>query len=84
MTFESSFTIAIAMLGDCLKNIAPVYKSMRRKPKTIRDLHARFFPRFEQVTWIATCTNLDCFIALFACAVIGRSNYFGICFTTLN
>ena len=29
-------------------------------------------------------TNLDWFIALFVSPLIGRSNYFGICFSTLN
>ena len=49
MTVESNYAIAISTLGDWLKNLAPVYQPMRRKTKTNRDLHARFFPRFEQV-----------------------------------
>ena len=32
----------------------------------------------------AIATNLDWLVALFAPAVIGRSNYFGTYFTTLN
>ena len=65
-------------LSDWFKNLAPVYQPMRRKTKTNRDFHARL----EQVT--RKGTNLGWFIALFALAVIGRSNYFGICSTTLN
>ena len=64
MTVESNYAIAIATLSDWLKSPALVYQPMRRKTKT-NDLHARFFPRFEQVSW-------DWFIALFSPAVIGR------------
>ena len=81
MTFESNYALTIATLSDWCKNLAPVYQSMRRKTKTNRDLHARFFPPFVEVTW-NIATNLDWFMALFAPAVIGRSSYFGICFTT--
>ena len=52
MTVESlNYAIAIATFSDWFKNLAPVHQPMRRKTKTNRDLHARFFPRFEKVTW---------------------------------
>ena len=50
MTFDSNCAIAIATLCDWFKNLAPVYQPMRRKTKRNRDLHARFFSHFEQVT----------------------------------
>ena len=68
----------IATLSDWLKNRAPVYQPMRRKTKTNRDLHARFFQRLW-ASYMKLLRN-----TLFASAVIGRSNHFGICFTTLN
>ena len=49
MTVENNYAIAISTLSDWLKNLAPVNQQMKRK--TNRDLHARFFPRFEQRTW---------------------------------
>ena len=76
MTVERNYAIAIATLSDWFKNLAPVYQPVKKKTKTNRDLHARFS---HGIT-----TNLDWFIALFVPAVIGGSNYFGICFTTLN
>ena len=83
MTVESNYAITIATFSDWFKNLVPVYQPMKRKrkTKTNRDLHVRFFPRFEQMEFP---TNLDWFIVLFAPAVVGRSNNFGICFTTLN
>ena len=63
------------MLSDWFTNLTPFYQPMRRKTKTNRALHARFFPRFEQVA-----TDLDWFIELFAPAVIVESNYFGTCY----
>ena len=76
MTVDSNYAIAIATLSDWFKKLAPVNQLMRRKGKTNRDLHARLFRAFA--------TNLDWMIALFAPAVIGRCNYFGIYFSTLN
>ena len=52
MNVESNYSIAIAMLSDWLKSLAPVFQPMRSKTKTNRSLYARFFPRFEQVTGI--------------------------------
>ena len=51
MTVESNYAIVIPMLGDWLKNLAPVYQTIVRTPKTNGNLHPRFFLRFEQVTW---------------------------------
>ena len=48
--FDSNYAIAIAILIDWLKNSAPVFQPMRTKTKSNRTMHARFFPRFEQVT----------------------------------
>ena len=51
MTVESNYAITIATVSDWLTSLAPVYQPMRGETKTNRDLHARFFPRFEQFTW---------------------------------
>ena len=76
MAVESNYAIVIASRNDWFKNRAPVYQPVKKTTKTNRDLHARFLHGFA--------TNLDWFIALVAIAVIGRRNYFGVCFTTLN
>ena len=47
-TAESNDTIAIATLGDWLKDLAPVLQPTRSK--TNRTLYARFFPSFGQAT----------------------------------
>ena len=73
MTVEKKYAIAIAMLCDWLKNLAPLFQPLRRKTKTNRTLYARFFPCFDEIAW-----NPDWFIALFAPVVIGRNNYFVI------
>ena len=82
MTDECNYAIAIATLGDWFKNLVPVCQPMRRNTKTNRHLHARFFPRFEQVTWNWYEFGLvHCAVcALWLVEVI----YFVICFTTLN
>ena len=54
------------------------------KPKPIATCTCDFFARFEQVTWNCYEFGLNWFFALFALVVIVPSNYFGICFTTLN
>ena len=72
MTAESNYAIAIATLSNWFKKFSPVYQPMRRKTKTNRDLHVRFFPRFERELH-GVAKNLDWFIALFVPAVIGRS-----------
>ena len=52
------------------------------KPKPIATCTRDFSRALSKLHGIAT--NLDWFIALFAPAVIGRINYFGIGFTTIN
>ena len=68
MAVESNCAIANATLSDWSKIRAPVNQPMRRMTKTNRDMHARFFPRFEQVAWncydfglvhCAVCTCCD-------------------------
>ena len=76
MTVKSNYAIAIAMLGDWFKNLGPLYQPMRMKTKT------DFSRALSKLHGIAT--NLDWFIALFASAAIGGSNYFGISFTILT
>ena len=72
MTVESKYAIAIAVLSDWLKNLAPVFQLMRNKTKTNRTLYERFSRAFSRLQVIAR--NSDWFIAVFALAVIGRSN----------
>ena len=71
MTVESNNAIAIATRSDWFKNLAPVYKSMKRKTKTNRDCSHTFSKLHHGIS-----TNLDWFIALFVPAVIDRSYYF--------
>ena len=52
------------------------------KPKPIATLTRGFSRALSKLHGIAT--NSDWFIALFAPAVIGESNYFGVCFMTVN
>ena len=66
MTVESNYVIAIATLSDWLKRLAPVFQP--------RD-SSRAFSELQIIA-----RNCDWFIALFAPAVIGRSNCFGLVF----
>ena len=50
MIVDSSYTITIGTLYDCLKNLSPVFQLVRSKLKTNRILKVRLSPRFEQVT----------------------------------
>ena len=50
MTVESNYVIAIALLSDWRKRLAPVLQRMRSKTKTNRTTYASLFPRFERVT----------------------------------
>ena len=81
MTVESNYVIAIAMLSDWLKRLAPVFQPIRSKTKTNRTMYAWFFPHLSELHVIAR--NFDWFIALSAPVVIGRSNYFGFGFSTV-
>ena len=78
MTIESNYVIAIATLSDWFKNLVTVFQPMKRKTKTKRDF-SRALSKLHGIVM-----NFDWFTALFAPAVIGRSNYFDICFTTLR
>ena len=67
------------LYSDWFKTLASVYQPMRRKTKEPITTCMRDFSRsLSKLHGIAT--NSDWFIALFAPAVIGRSNYFGILF----
>ena len=79
MTVESNFAFAIATLGDWLKNFAPVFTPTRRRPKPVAPCTRDFSRALSKVT----SRNYDWFIALFALVAIGRSNYFGIGFSTV-
>ena len=54
MTVESNYAILIATLSGSLKNLTPVFQSVRGKTKTNRTLTlcAQFFPHFAQVSSI--------------------------------
>ena len=58
--------------SDWLKNLVPVFQSMRSKTKTNRTLYASFLPPFENFT--VNCLNFDWFIALLGPVIIGQSN----------
>ena len=79
LSLAFNYAIATAALGDWFKNFAPVYQQMKRKTKTSIRYFSRALSELHE-----TAMNLDWFIELFAPAVIGRRNYFGICFTTLD
>ena len=83
MTVESNYAIAIATLSDWLKNIAPIFQSMRSKTKIKinRSLEARLSRASSKLQVIVR--NSDWFIALFAPVVIGWSDYYGIGFSTV-
>ena len=81
---QSYFQINVARGG-----FAQVSQPLKGKTKANRTLYARFSPRMKQVTGqsirfprIELLRILICFIVLFAFVVIGRSNYFGIGFST--
>ena len=81
MPVETSNAITISTLSDWFKNHASVFQPMRSDTKSNRTLYAPFSSSFEQVEGIAR--NSDWFMALFLpVIVIGRSNYFGISFST--
>lgn len=76
MTVKRNNAIAIDVLGDWLKNLAPVFfHPMRSETKTSRTLYGRFFPRLEQVT--SNCWEFWVIHALFARVLIAWGNYFG-------
>ena len=70
------------VLCDWLTKFAPLSQPMRSKTKTNRSSIARVFPRLAPVTWI--CFEFWLVHSVVYVFVIGRSNYFGFGFTTLN
>ena len=83
MTAERNYAVAIATLGAWFKSLAPVFQPMRCKTKTSRSLYTHGFSgALSKLQVIAG--NSDWLIGLFAPAVIGRSNYFGIVFFFFN
>ena len=66
---KNNYKFAIPTSSDCFRTFAPGFSTNREQNKTNRALHARFFPRLEQIT-----SNFDWFLALFAPVMIGRSN----------
>ena len=76
--------IAIAILTDWLKTLAPVFQAMRSKTKTKtkRTMYTRDFSRASSELQVIA-RNCDWFIALPAPVVIGRSNSFGFGFSTV-
>ena len=83
MTVESNYVIAIAiaMLSDWLKRLAPVFQPMRIKTKTNRTMYAWFSRALSELQVIAR--KYDWFIALPAPVLIGRSNCFSFGFSTI-
>lgn len=78
MIVESNDAMVIVTLSNWLKNFAPVFQAVRGKiPPGARD-----FPRVLSKSQVIANAS-DCFIMLCAPAVIGRSYYFGIVFSTV-
>ena len=67
---------------NSIASIVSVYQPMIRKPKPIMTCTRHFPPALSMLHGIAT--NLDWFTGLFAPTVICQSDYFGICFMTLD
>ena len=80
MIIESNYVIAIASLRDWLKRLAPNFQPTRSKTKRIAPCTRHFSRALSELQVISR--NCDWFIALFAPAVIGRSN-FGFGFSTV-
>ena len=59
-----------------------VFPALATAPGDEADLLACVFPRLTELH--AFVSSSDWFVALFASAVIGKSNNFGLGFTTLN
>ena len=78
MTVEKKYAIAIATLCDWLKYLASLFQPIRRKPRPIAPCTRDFSRALSKLQVISR--KSDWFIAPFAPVVIGRSNYFGICF----
>ena len=77
MTVESNYVIAIATLSDWLKRLAPVFSTNENQNQN-QSHHVRASSELQVIT-----RNCDCFIAMPALIVIGRSNCFGFGFSTV-
>ena len=77
MTAESNYVIAIATLSDWLKRLAPVFSTNENQNQN-QSHHVRASSELQVIT-----RNCDCFIAMPALIVIGRSNCFGFGFLTV-
>ena len=80
MTVESNHMIAIAMLSDWLKRLAPFFQPMRSKTKPVAPCTCDFSHALSELQVIAR--SCDWFITLSAPVVIGLSNCFGFGFST--
>ena len=81
MPVESNYTIAIATLTDWLTNLAPVFQPKIIKPKPIAPCARQSSRALRKLHIIAR--NSDWFMTLFLIVVIGRSNCYGIGFSTV-
>ena len=81
MTIKSTYVIAIAILGDWLKDSCQFFNQWEAKPKPIAPSTRDFSRALSELQVIAR--NCDWLIALPARVVIGRSNCFGFGFSTV-
>ena len=81
MTFESNYAIATAARSHWLKNCESVFSQWEAKLRPITTHTCDLSRALSKLQVIAR--NSDSLIALFGPAVFGRSNYFGICFSTV-
>ena len=73
--------LTISTLSDWLKNLTPVFQSMKGKTKPIHIFYTPFahaLSKFRVIVW-----NCDWFITRFAPVIIGQSKYFGMAFPQL-
>mgnify|MGYP000205830385 CR=1 FL=1 len=81
MTVERNHPIAIATLSDWFKNLAIVFQPIENaKPKPTAPCTCDFSRALSKLQ--VNVRNSDWFDALFAPVVIGRSNFFGIGFSS--
>ena len=84
MTVESNYVIAIATLSDWpwIKDSRQFFNQREVKPKPIAPRTRDFSCASSKLQVIAM--NCDWFTALFVRVVIGRSNCFGLSFSTVT
>jgi len=81
MTVGNNDTNTIATHSDWLNRLAPIFQPLRSKTKTIAPYTRDFSRVLSKLQSIARIS--DWFLALFAPVMIGRSNYFGLLFSTV-